>query len=68
MRTWQMVLSSIQESLVGALIFFDKKKDGSLCLVEDYRGLNKVTIRNRYALPFISNLLERFSGAKYLQS
>jgi hypothetical protein len=31
----------------------------------DYRGLNKVAIRNWYALPLISNLLERLSGAKY---
>ena len=31
----------------------------------DYRGLNKVTIRNRYALPLISCLLERIGGAKH---
>ena len=31
----------------------------------DYRGLNKVTIRNRYALSLIPNILERLSGAKY---
>ena len=44
---------------------FEMKKDGSLCLVIDYRGLNKVTIRNRYALPLISSLLERINGAKF---
>ena len=44
------------KSLVGAPIFFLKKKDGSFRLVMDYRGLNKVTIRNRYALPLISSL------------
>ena len=49
----------------SAPIFFVKKKNGSLRLVVDYRGLNKVTIRNRYALPLIPNLLERLSGAKY---
>ena len=53
------------KSPTGAPIFFVKKKDGSLRLVVDYRGLNKVTIRNRYALPLISTLLERISGAKY---
>ena len=53
------------KSPAGAPIFFVKKKDGSLRLVVDYRGLNKVTIRNRYALPLISNLLERIGGAKH---
>ena len=50
------------KSPARAPIFFVKKKDGSLCFVVDYRGLNKVTIRNRYALPLISSLLERPSG------
>ena len=53
------------KSPAGAPIFFVKKKDGSLRLVVDYRGLNKVTIRNRYALPLISSLLERVNGAKF---
>jgi hypothetical protein len=52
-------------SPTGAPIFFVKKKDGSLHLVVDYRGLNKVTIQNRYALPLISSLLERLSEAKF---
>ena len=53
------------KSPTDAPIFFVKKKDGSLRLVVDYRGLNKVTIRNRYALPLISSLLERINGAKF---
>ena len=54
-----------QTSSIGAPIFFVKQKDGSLRLVVDYRGLNRVTIRNRYALPLVSSLLERLSGAKH---
>ena len=53
------------KSPTGAPIFSVKKKDESLRLVIDYRGLNKITIRNRYALPLITTLLERLSGAKY---
>ena len=53
------------KSPAGAPIFFVKKKDGTLRMVVDYRGLNKVTVRNRYALPLISSLLERLSEAKY---
>jgi hypothetical protein len=42
-----------------------KKKDGSLRFVVDYKGLNKVIIRNRDTLPLIPSLLERLSGAKF---
>ncbi len=42
------------KSPVGAPILFVKKKDGSLRLCVDYRGLNKITKKNRYPLPLIS--------------
>ena len=45
--------------------FFAKKADGTLRLCVDYRGLNKITIKNRYPLPLIGELLERISKAKY---
>ena len=41
-----------------------KKKDGSLCLCVDYRGLNNITTKNRYPLPLISELLDRLRNAK----
>ena len=34
------------KSPAGALIFFDKKPNGSLHLCVDYRGLNNLTIKN----------------------
>jgi len=42
---------------MAAPVFFIKKKDGSLQLVQDYRALNAVTVKNRYLLPFISQLV-----------
>ena len=45
-------------------ILFVKKKDGSLRLCVDYRDLNHATIKNRYPLPLIGELLERVRGAK----
>lgn len=51
-------------SPVGAPVLFAKKKDGSLRLCVDYRGLNAITRRNRYPLPLISDLLDRLRGAK----
>jgi hypothetical protein len=52
------------KSLAGAPILFIKKKDGSLLMYVDYRGLNKVTKKNRYPLPLISGLLEQLGSAK----
>jgi RNase H-like domain found in reverse transcriptase/Reverse transcriptase (RNA-dependent DNA polymerase)/Integrase zinc binding domain/Chromo (CHRromatin Organisation MOdifier) domain/Integrase core domain len=51
-------------SPAGAPILFVPKKDGTLRLCVDYRGLNKVTVKNRHALPLISETLDRLSGAK----
>jgi hypothetical protein len=34
----------------------------SLCI--DYRGFNKVTIKNRYPIPHISGLLDQFGQTK----
>ena len=53
------------KSPVGAPIFFVKKKDGSLCLVQDYRKLNKVTVKNSYPLPLISDVLSQLHKAQW---
>ena len=42
---------------IAAPVFFIKKKDGSLWLVQDYCALNTVTVKNRYPLPLISELV-----------
>ncbi|KAJ8519009.1 hypothetical protein ONZ45_g4010 [Pleurotus djamor] len=49
----------------GAPVLFAKKKDGSLRLCVDYRGLNKVTRRDRYPLPLIADLLDAPKKARY---
>src|SRR5258705_2025758 len=41
----------------GSPILFVKKKDGSLCLCMDFRALNRVTEKDHYPLPLISDLL-----------
>ena len=52
------------KSPAGALILFDRKSDGSLRLCVDYRGLNNLTIKNRYPLPLIGESLDRLGRAK----
>ena len=48
----------------AAPVLFVRKKDGSLRLCVDFRGLNKITKKDRYPLPHISDLLDAPSRAK----
>jgi len=48
----------------AASVLFVKKKDGSLQLCVDFRGLNKITKKDHYPLPLISDLLDSPSCAK----
>jgi len=47
----------------GAPILLVKKKDGSMRLCVDYRQLNKVTIKNKYPLPRIDDMMDQLTGA-----
>lgn len=44
------------------------KKDGSYRFCVDYRKLNSVTKKDSYPIPYISSILDRLRGAKYLSS
>ena len=39
------------KSPMGAPVFFVKKKDGSLCLVQDYQKLNEITVKTLIPSP-----------------
>ncbi|CAJ0934476.1 unnamed protein product [Ranitomeya imitator] len=51
-------------SPAGAGFFFVKKKDSSLRPCIDYRGLNNITVKNKYPLPLIPELFDRLRGAQ----
>jgi hypothetical protein len=52
------------KSPYSAPILFVRKKDGSLRLVLDYRALNAITVKNRYPIPRIDDLLDGLKGAQ----
>ena len=45
--------------------FYIPKKDGSLRLVQDYRKLNQVTIKDKTPLPLIGEVIDKLKEAKY---
>jgi len=53
------------KSPMAAPVFFIKKKDSSLQLVQDYRALNSMTVKNKYPLLLISELVSQLRGARY---
>ncbi|GJY93915.1 putative reverse transcriptase domain-containing protein [Tanacetum coccineum] len=49
----------------GALVVFVKKKDGSFRMCIDYREFNKLTVKNHYPLPRISDLFDQLQGFSF---
>lgn len=48
------------------LLFFVRKKDGSVHVCINYRLLNKVPIKKKYPLPWIDDMFDQLQGAKFL--
>ncbi|KAA8499909.1 Transposon Ty3-I Gag-Pol polyprotein [Porphyridium purpureum] len=51
------------QSPFGAPVLFVKKKDGSMRMCVDYRALNDATVKDRYPLPNMDELLDRLGAA-----
>jgi hypothetical protein len=51
------------KSPIASPVFFIKKKDGRLCLVQDYRKLNEFTVKNCYPLPLASDIISHLQQA-----
>jgi len=53
------------KSRYAAPYFYIPKKDGSLQLVQDYRKLNQVTIKDKTPLPLIRKVIDKLKEARY---
>jgi len=52
----------------GAPVLFVPKPDGSWRMVIDYRALNKITVRNKYPLPRIDDILDGLAQSRVFSS
>ena len=49
----------------ASLVVLVKKKDGTFSMCIDYRSLNKKTIKNRYPIPRIHQLMDELHGGNF---
>jgi hypothetical protein len=52
------------KSPMASSVFFIKKKNGELQLIQDYRKLNDITIKNCYPLPLAADIINWLQNAK----
>lgn len=55
----------LSKSPMASSFFLIKKHDGLLCPVQGYQKLNESTIKNKYPLPLIQELIDKTQNAKF---
>ncbi|ESK87696.1 reverse transcriptase-rnase h-integrase [Moniliophthora roreri MCA 2997] len=60
---WKGYIRKSKSPIASPFFFVAKKEKGALRLTQDYRELNKGTVKNAYPLPLISELLDKLKGA-----
>ena len=55
----------VSQSPYGSMALIVRKKDGTSRVVVDFRGLNEITVKNKYPLPLMDELFDRVFGARF---
>lgn len=58
------VIQPSQSTFVSPILLV-KKKDGSWSFCTDYRKLNVMTIKNKFPIPIMDDLLNELEGSQY---
>jgi len=53
------------KSELACPFFFVSKKGGELRPIVDYRKLNDITVKNKYPLPLVPELIDKWKGCKF---
>jgi hypothetical protein len=56
--------SKVKITAAAPILFVPKAHGRGLCLYVDYRGINKITIANRYPLPIMNELQDRVKDSQ----
>ncbi|ESK82006.1 reverse transcriptase-rnase h-integrase [Moniliophthora roreri MCA 2997] len=60
---WKGYIRPSKSPMASPFFFVSKKEAGALRLCQDYRDLNNGTIKNRYPLPLITDLINKLKTA-----
>lgn len=60
------VIEEVRDAEHYSQLLVVRKKDGSLRLCVDYRGLNSITVRNKHPIPLIKDIVTRLRGQRVM--